>query len=91
MAREWPLAVLERGTQAQSTAAFEGKVMDTDSGSTIAMFADKEFAMARPIDLKGFTWYANAPKMLSRTGLNNACKSPTGVLGRSSSRPVRSP
>lgn len=57
-------AVLERGTQAQSTAAFEGKVMDTDSGSTIAMFADKEFAMARPIDLKGFTWYANAQDVI---------------------------
>ena len=57
--------VLERGAQAQSTAAFEAKVMDTDTGETIAMFADKEFAIARPIDLKGFTWYANAQDIIT--------------------------
>jgi hypothetical protein len=53
-------AALERGTEAQSTVAFEARVKDTDTGQTLAMFADREFATARPIDLKGFTWYGNA-------------------------------
>ena len=53
-------SALERGTDAQSTVGFEARVKDTDSGQTLAMFADREYATARPIDLKGFTWYGNA-------------------------------
>jgi hypothetical protein len=53
-------AVLERGADAQSAVAFEARVKDTNTGETIAMFADKEYAVARPIDLKGFSWYGNA-------------------------------
>lgn len=51
---------LERGTEAQSTVGFEARVIDTDTGQTLAMFADREYATARPIDFKGFTWYGNA-------------------------------
>jgi hypothetical protein len=51
---------LERGTEAQSTVAFEARVKDTNTGQTVAMFADREYATVRPIDLKGFTWYGNA-------------------------------
>ena len=53
-------AALERGVEAQSTVAFEARVKDTDTGQTLAMFADRQYATARPIDLKGFTWYGNA-------------------------------
>jgi len=53
-------AVLERGTEAQSTVAFEARLKDTNTGETLAMFADREHATTRPIDLKGFTWYGNA-------------------------------
>jgi hypothetical protein len=53
-------AVLERGTQAQSTVAFEARVKDAGRGETLAMFADREYATVRPIDLKGFTWYGSA-------------------------------
>ena len=54
------VAALERGAEAQSTVAFEARVNDTDTGQTVAMFADREYATVRPIDLKGFTWYGNA-------------------------------
>ena len=54
------VAALERGAEAQSTVAFEARVKDTDTDQTVAMFADRQYATVRPIDLKGFTWYANA-------------------------------
>lgn len=57
-------AALERKTEAQSTVAFEAKVIDTDSGQVVAMFADREFATVRPIDPKGFTWYGNAQEII---------------------------
>jgi hypothetical protein len=59
-------AVLERGADAQSTVAFEARINDTDSGQTVAMFADREYATARPIDLKGFTWYGNAEDIVKQ-------------------------
>ncbi len=58
-------AVLERGTEAQSAIAFEARVKDSSSGETLAMVADKEYAVARPIDLKGFSWYANAKDVVT--------------------------
>ena len=58
-------AVLERGTEAQSAVAFEARIKDTKTGETLAMFADKEYAVARPIDLKGFTWYGNAQDVVT--------------------------
>ncbi|MCL4500957.1 MAG: DUF3313 domain-containing protein [Deltaproteobacteria bacterium] len=58
-------AVLERGAEAQSAVAFEARVRDSNTGETLAMFADKEYAVARPIDLKGFTWYGNAQDVVT--------------------------
>ncbi len=58
-------AVLERGTEAQSAIAFEARINDSSSGETLAMVADKEYAVARPIDLKGFSWYANAKDIVA--------------------------
>jgi hypothetical protein len=55
---------LERGTQAQSTVAFEARIKDTSSGNTLAMCADREYATVRPIDLKGFTWYGNSEDII---------------------------
>jgi hypothetical protein len=59
-------AALERGTEAQSTVAFEARVKDTNTGQTVAMFADREYATVRPIDLKGFTWYGNAEDIVKQ-------------------------
>jgi hypothetical protein len=59
-------AALERGTEAQSTVAFEARVKDTTTGQTVAMFADRAYATARPIDLKGFTWYGNAEDIVKQ-------------------------
>jgi uncharacterized protein YceK len=59
-------AALERGSEAQSTVAFEARVIDTDTGQPVAMFADREYATARPIDLKGFTWYGNAEDIVKQ-------------------------
>ncbi len=58
-------AVLERGTEAQSAVAFEGRIKDSTTGEILAMVADKEYAVARPIDLKGFTWYGNAQDVVT--------------------------
>jgi len=57
--------VLERATQAQSTVAFEARVKDANTGETVALFADREYAVARPIDLKGLTWYGNAEDIIT--------------------------
>jgi hypothetical protein len=54
----------ERGTGAQATVAFEAKVKDSDSGRIVAMFADRNYATVRPIDLRGFTWYGNAQEII---------------------------
>jgi hypothetical protein len=62
---------LERGTHAQSTVAFEGRVKDSNTGETLAMFADREYAVARIIDLKGLTWYGNAEDII--TNWANQC------------------
>ena len=59
-------AALERGSEAQTTVAFEAKVIDTDTGQPVAMFADREYATVRPIDLKGFTWYGNAEDIVKQ-------------------------
>jgi hypothetical protein len=59
-------AALERGTEAQSTVAFEARLKDTDTGETVSMFADRAYATARPIDLKGFTWYGNAEDIVKQ-------------------------
>lgn len=56
---------LERATHAQSTVAFEGRVKDTNTGATLAMFADREYAVVRIIDLKGLTWYGNAEDIIT--------------------------
>jgi hypothetical protein len=58
------VAAFERGTGAQSTVAFEAKVKDSDSGRVVAMFADRNYAIVRPIDLRGFTWYGNAQELI---------------------------
>ncbi len=59
-------SALERGTDAQSTVGFEARIKDTDTGQILAMFADREYATARPIDLKGFTWYGNAEDIVKQ-------------------------
>jgi hypothetical protein len=59
-------AAVERGAEAQSIVAFEARVKDTDTGQTLAMLADRQYATVRPIDLKGFTWYANAADIIER-------------------------
>lgn len=58
--------VLERSAEAQSTVAFESRLKDTDTGQIVAMFADRQYATLRPIDLKGFTWYGNVEDIVEQ-------------------------
>jgi hypothetical protein len=51
--------VLEKTTGAETTVAFEARVRDTNTGATLAMFADRESKKIAPIDLKGLTWYGH--------------------------------
>ena len=57
-------AGLERGTETQSTVAFESKTKDTDTGETLAMAADREYAKFRPIDISGLAWYGPAENII---------------------------
>jgi hypothetical protein len=59
-------SALERGTESQSTVAFEARLKAADTGQILAMFADRQYATVRPIDLKGFTWYGNAQDIIRR-------------------------
>ena len=79
---------LERGTEAQSTIAFEARVKDTDTGQIVAMFADRQYATLRPIDLKGFTWYGNAEDIVEQWA-KQSVEVANGGRERSSSLPVR--
>lgn len=58
-------AVAERGAEAQSAVAFEARIKDSSTGETLAMAADKEYAVTRPLDLKGFTWYGNVEDIIT--------------------------
>jgi len=51
--------VMERATGAESTVAFEAKMKDSNTGDTLAMFADRQVKKIRIIDFKAFTWYAH--------------------------------
>ena len=42
------------------------RIKDTDTGQTVAMFADRQYATLRPIDIKGFTWYGNAEDIVEQ-------------------------
>ena len=58
------VSALETGTDSKTTVAFEARVNDTNTGQTVAMFADRQYATVRPIDLKGLTWYGNAEDII---------------------------
>jgi hypothetical protein len=56
--------VMERATGAESTVAFEAKMKDSDTGDTLAMFADRQVKKIRIIDFKAFTWYAHGKEII---------------------------
>jgi hypothetical protein len=60
------VAALERGTEAQSTVSFEARLNDTNTGQTLAMFADRQHATAKLIDLQGLTWYEHAESIIKQ-------------------------
>ena len=53
-----------RQTGAVGTAAFEARVVDSASGTIIAMAADREQAQVAPLNLRAFTWYEVAHKII---------------------------
>ena len=53
-----------RQTGAVGTAAFEARVVDSSSGTIIAMAADREQAQVAPLNLRAFTWYEVAHKII---------------------------
>jgi len=57
--------VMEKATGAVSTVAFEARIIDTDTGTVLAMFADREQQKINPINLKGLTWYAEAHSIIN--------------------------
>jgi hypothetical protein len=56
--------VMERATGAESTVAFEARMKDSDTGDTLAMFADRQVKKIRIIDFKAFTWYAHGKDII---------------------------
>jgi len=68
--------VMERATGAESTVAFEARMKDSDTGDTLAMFADRQVKKIRIIDFKAFTWYAHGEEIIKEwaeqfVGLSN--------------------
>jgi len=68
--------VMERATGAESTVAFEARIKDSDTGDTLAMFADRQVKKIRIIDFKAFTWYAHGKDIIKEwaeqfVGLSN--------------------
>ena len=53
-----------------TTVAFEAKVRDSQSGTVVAMFADREMQKYKPLDFKAFTWYGNAKNKTSEGNTN---------------------
>jgi hypothetical protein len=61
-------AVVQAAAQksgARATVAFEAKVVDTDSGEVLAMFADREYGKIAPVNLRGLTWYGEAEQVIN--------------------------
>jgi hypothetical protein len=56
--------VMERATGAESTVAFEARMKDSDTGDTVAMFADRQVKKIRIIDFKAFTWYGHGKDII---------------------------
>jgi hypothetical protein len=56
--------VMERATGAESTVAFEGRMKDSATGDTLAMFADRQVKKIRIVDFKAFTWYAHGKDII---------------------------
>ncbi len=53
-----------RKTGAVGTAAFEARIVDSGSGAVLAMAADREEAQVAPLNLRAFTWYEVAHKII---------------------------
>ncbi len=53
-----------RKSGAVGTAAFEARVVDTSSSNVIAMAADREEEQVAPLNLRSFTWYGVAHKII---------------------------
>jgi hypothetical protein len=45
---------------AKATVAFEAKIVDTGTGTVLAMAADREQGKVAPINLRALTWYGEA-------------------------------
>jgi hypothetical protein len=52
--------VVERATGADSTVAFEARIVDSKTGKILAMAADREAEQIAPVNLRGLTWYGVA-------------------------------
>jgi hypothetical protein len=58
---------VEAGTRksgAVGTAAFEARIMDSGSAAVLAMAADREEEQVAPLNLRAFTWYGVARKII---------------------------
>ncbi|MHC1741536.1 MAG: DUF3313 domain-containing protein [Syntrophobacteraceae bacterium] len=45
---------------AKATVAFEAKIVDTSTGTVLAMAADREQGKVAPVNLRALTWYGEA-------------------------------
>jgi hypothetical protein len=52
--------VVERTSGATSTVAFEARLVDSSTGTILAMAADREAQQIAPVNLRGLTWYGVA-------------------------------
>jgi len=52
--------VFEKVSGADSTVAFEARLVDTSTGTIVAMAADRETQQIAPVNVRGLTWYGIA-------------------------------
>ncbi len=74
-------------TGARATVAFEAKILDSESGEVLAMFADREQGKFAPINLRGLTWYGECQASIddwSKEFVEVANKRPDEVVKPSS-------
>jgi len=82
--------VMERATSAESTVAFEARMKDSDTGDTLAMFADRQVKKSGSLISRHSPGMPTA-RTSSRSGPNSSWDSPISGRERSSRVPAPSP
>ncbi len=54
------VSAAQKASGGKGSVAIEAKITDAETGTVLAMFADREQAKVGPVNLRGLTWYGEA-------------------------------